>query len=242
MFQKFLKNSRKVEIFSRHCIFSSVSHHKKRLSGFSKEGCYQNLIDTLDPKKANITYFLDVAKGTDHFLPKGNVIEINEGTESGAFLRMLDYVAKMKFHPDTILYFVEDDYLHRPGWLDVLLEGFSIPEADYITLYDHKDKYFFPMYKELKSRLFVTPTCHWRETPSTTQTFATRFKTFIRDLPIHKKYSEGRDISQDHEKFLALGKQGAMLISSIPGFSTHAEPEFASPCINWESLLTKEHV
>ncbi len=196
----------------------------------------------MDPKKAKITFFLDVAKGTDHFLPKENVIEINEGTESGSFLRMLDYVASKKFHPDTILYFVEDDYLHRPGWLEVLLEGFSIPEADYITLYDHKDKYFAPMYKELKSRLFATNSCHWRETPSTTQTFATRFKTLVRDLPIHQKYSEGRDISQDHEKFLELGRQGATLISSIPGFSTHAEPEFASPCINWESFLTKEHV
>ena len=133
---------------------------------------------------------------------------------------MLDYVTNKKFHPDTILYFVEDDYLHLPGWLDVLLEGFSIPEADYVTLYDHKDKYFFPMYKELKSRLFATRSCHFRETPSTTQTFATRFKTLLRDLPIHQKYSEGRDISQDHEKFLELGRQGATLISSIPGWST----------------------
>ena len=67
---------------------------------------------------------------------------------------MLDYVTNKKFHPDTILYFVEDDYLHLPGWLDVLLEGFSIPEADYVTLYDHKDKYFFPNVQRVKVASF----------------------------------------------------------------------------------------
>ena len=33
-------------------------------------------------------------------------------------------------------YFLEDDYLHRPGWCDVLLEGFTVNNASYVTLYD----------------------------------------------------------------------------------------------------------
>lgn len=242
--RRLFSRNRKIEVFSRHCFFSAASNHKERIPGFSKRKCYQNLIETMDEKKANITFFLDTAKQGEResFLPKEKTIEINEGTEAGSFLRMIEYVISQKFHPDTICYFVEDDYIHKAFWVDVLLEGFSVEEANYVTLYDHRDKYFSPMYKELKSSLFVTPSCHWRQTPSTTQTFATRFKTLKKDLEVHQKYSLGRQISQDHEKFLELGKRGSVILSSIPGFSTHAEPEFASPGTDWVSMLTKEFV
>ena len=139
------------------------------------------------------------------------------------------------FHPDTILYFVEDDYLHRTGWLDVLFEGMQV--ADYATLYDHNDKY--RLYPNLQSRVFATQTCHWRTTPSTTNTFALRTKTLLRDLAIHRQFSQDRAVSADHEKFCKLQTRGTMLISSLPGWATHCEPEFASPCVDWESLLTR---
>lgn len=232
--------SGKVEVFSRHCLFSSISHKKKRINGFSKERCYQNLMETIDLRSANITHFLDTNGGDAPFLPPENTIKISEGTESGSFLRVLEHVTSLSLHPETIIYFVEDDYIHRPGWLSVLKEGFEIPNIDYVTLYDHHDKYFFPIYAKLTSRLYATQSCHWRTTPSTTQTFAMRYKTLLRDQAIHRKYSENRKISADHEKFLHLGKKGAVLISAVPGWSTHAEPEFASPIIEWEKLIIQQ--
>jgi hypothetical protein len=66
-----------------------------------------------------------------------------------------------------------------------------------------------------------------------------RFKTLLRDQKIHRAFSEGRKISADHDKFCALKEAGACLISSIPGWATHAEPDFASPCYEWERLLQK---
>lgn len=228
----------KVEVISRHAFFSAISQHKKRIPGFAHEKCYRNLLETFDFGRANLTFFFDGAKGplSEHFLKnEKNVIQIQEGTEAGSFLRLLDHVSKLDLRPETVLYFVEDDYIHRPGWLDVLLEGMEI--ADYATLYDHKDKYF--LYPDLTSRIFASRTCHWRTTPSTTNTFCCRFKTLLEHLPIHRKFSMGRSISSDHEKFCQLQSQGAMLISPMPGWSTHAEPEFASPCIDWEEHLTK---
>ncbi len=230
----------KVEIFSRHCFFSSISQHKKRLPGFSREACYRNLLDTVDFKRARLTFLLDTAKGTDHFLREEKehpVIEINEGSEAGSFLRLLDRVEAMNPHPETVLYFVEDDYLHREGWLDVLLEGIQLPGVDYVTLYDHRDKYFLPMYKNLQSRVFASRSCHWRTVPSTTQTFAVRWKRLKQDLSIHRSFSKGREISADHEKFCKLTKRGATLISSMPGWATHMELEFASPCIDWDTII-----
>jgi hypothetical protein len=213
-----------IHVFVRYCNYSSVSFHKKRPCWFSKEACHRNLLETSD-ERVKFTYFLDTASVGDHFI-QGQAIEIKEGTEAGSFLRMLDFVEKLPLHPETIIYFLEDDYLHAKGWVDVLFEGFSL-DADYVTLYDHKDKYL--NYPTLRSQILLTPSTHWRTTPSTTNTYAMRFKTLQKHLPIHRRFSEGRKISADHEKFCCLGRKGSKLISPIPGWSTHADVDFESP-------------
>ncbi len=92
------------------------------------------------------------------------------------------------------------------------------------------------MYRKLSAQLFITPSCHWRTTPSTTNTFAVRFGTLLRDLRIHRRFSQNRQISDDHRKFCCLKRRGRILISALPGWATHAEPEYASPCIDWNML------
>ena len=62
-------------------------------------------------------------------------------------------------HDQTIVYFLEDDYLHRAGWADILLEAFTLDQADYVTLFDHQDKYTAPMYENLQSRIFRGHIC-----------------------------------------------------------------------------------
>ncbi|MBS0648171.1 MAG: hypothetical protein JSS10_02975 [Verrucomicrobia bacterium] len=241
----FWKKKPKIELFVRHCNFSEVSQHKNRIEGFSRQKCFENLVATLDPKRVKATFLLDTFHPTEnkHFLLQQtdfSVIEIHEGTETGSFLRLLDHVTSLNLDPETIVYFLEDDYLHREGWVDILLEGFSIPEASYVTLYDHRDKYFLPLYKDLTSKIFHTSSCHWRTTPSTTNTYAMKYRTLLQHLPVHRQFSLGRKISADHEKFLELGRQGATLISPIPGWSTHIELNLTSPCIDWELLFQKK--
>jgi hypothetical protein len=236
------KNQSCIEVFVRHCHYSAASAHKDRFATFSKEKCFQNLLSTVDKKRVNLTFLLDTffPSAQPHFITQQSeypVIEIKAGNEANSFLAMLDHVMAKKLKPETVVYFLEDDYIHKEGWVDVLLEGLSLPSIDYVTLFDHRDKYFFPSYADLQAKIFHTKTCHWRTTPSTTNTYAMRFKTLMRDLPIHRVFSEGRKISADHEKFCSLGEKGSVLISSIPGYSTHVEPEFASPCQNWEEVL-----
>ncbi len=224
----------KIEVFSRHCYASKISKHKERFPGFSQEKCFQNLLDTIDFSKANLTCLLDAPLRAAHYLDAYSpTIRFERGSEALSFLFLLEYIASLSLHPDTLLYIVEDDYLHRPNWTSILLEAFTIPGVDYATLYDHKDKYFDPMYQKLASKIFATESCHWRTTPSTTHTFATRAGVLLEDLKIHRRYSSKRIISADHQKFLALKRRGRTLVSSLPGFSTHAEPKFASPCSFW---------
>lgn len=237
----------KIEVFVRYCYYSTASGHKHRFNGFSHEKCFDNLIETLDTSLVNCTFLLDThyAKPEKHFVQKQEqfpVIEIDAGEEGKSFLALLDHVIDRKFSDETIVYFLEDDYLHRENWAETLLEAFSLPEADYVTLFDHRDKYEHEMYTDLRSHLFYTPACHWRSTPSTTNTYAMRMKTLREDIATHRKYSEGHNISLDHDKFLELGRQGKTLLSSVPGWSTHCEPAFASPCNNWASLFLQESI
>lgn len=233
----------KIEVFSRHCYHSTISQHKERFLEFSREKCFDNFLKTIDPQRANITYFLDAPQGKEHFIHsfsysgEKKIVQFEAGSEATSFLYLLEYITAQSFDPDTIIYIVEDDYLHRPGWVDLLFEGFSIPDADYVTLYDHRDKYFDVAYKKTFSKLFVSQKCHWRTTPSTTNTFAVRFRTLLEDQKIHRRYSQNRIITLDHKKFIALRRRGRTLISSIPGWSTHVEPKFASPCLDWNLFL-----
>ncbi len=231
----------KIELFIRHCHFSSVSSHKKRPRQFSREKCHENLLSTVD-SRVQITYLLDTHHPMEgeHFVKKQNkypVIDIKEGTETGSFLRLLEYVESLSLQPETIVYFLEDDYLHKEGWVDILLEGFTLAQASYLTLYDHRDKYF--LYPGLRSEIFHTASCHWRTTPSTTNTYAMRWKTLKENLSLHRSFSENRKITDDHAKFLKLAETGAKLFSPIPGWSTHAEPEYFSPCFDWEKILLR---
>lgn len=237
-----LFKKKKIEVFIRHCYYSQASVHKKRPPGFSHEKCHENLWETANLELVNFTFILDThfAQSKRHFLYEQKqfpLIEIDAGEEGKSFLFLLEYVLTQKFSDDTILYFLEDDYLHRQRWAEVLLEGFTLPEADYITLFDHRDKYFLEMYQELNAKLFTTKTCHWRTTPSTTNTYAMRMGTLKKDLSTHRKYSENHKISRDHEKFLDLAKQGRKLLSPIPGWSTHCETDYLSPCIDWSCAL-----
>jgi hypothetical protein len=56
-----------------------------------------------------------------------------------SFVYMMDKIIQ-NHKPDDFIYLLEDDYIHRPGSCKVLVEGLSI--GDYVTLYDHPDKYY----------------------------------------------------------------------------------------------------
>jgi hypothetical protein len=237
---------KKIEVFLRHCFYSKLQEQpsRSRPLWWDKEKVFENFKRTLDPELINYTIIYDEHHGKieDTFLrDEKNVVKINEGGEAKSFLKTLEYIESQNFDDDTIIYFLEDDYVHRDNWIQVLIEGFSIKvnEKDvvkYITLYDHGDKYS-GMYSSLMSRVLITENSHWRPVPSTTNTFATTFGNLKDDLDIHVKYSTNIEPSNDHIKFLELSQKGKYLISSIPGYSTHCHAEFLSPCIDWEKYL-----
>ena len=230
----------KIEVFLRHCYYSKLQElpSRERPSWWDKEKVFNNFKNTYNPKTTNYTIVYDEHYGKieNTFLKdEENIYLIDCGKESLSFIETCKYILSQNFDDDTIIYFLEDDYIHRPGWDKVLIDGFTLP-VQYVTLYDHGDKYQ-EMYKNFMTKVLHTELSHWMPVPSTTNTFGIKFKTLKEDYLIHEKYSIGYEPSFDHGKFIELHNRGRSLISSIPGYSTHSHKDFLSPCINWKNYL-----
>jgi glycosyltransferase involved in cell wall biosynthesis len=236
----------KINIFVRHCKFSSNSANKPRPDWFTREGCFHNLINTLD-KDCELTVSFDgQVSGSGHFIEneiykgKFNLFQKKGGKDAHSFLNMIEYVNSLNIPDDEVIYFTEDDYLHNVGWAELMREAFHNIDADYVTMYDHNDKYFYPMYHELLSKVVCTKNIHWKTIPNTTNTYACLAKTFRRDYATHVKYCDlDRGHCRDFDKFAQFEQEGKTLINPIPGYSTHCEPQYMSPVIDWETVFNK---
>ena len=231
-----------IQVFMRHCYYSpnSALPNRHRPEWFDKVKLFENFKKTINPELADYTIGYDKKFGPieDTFLKDEENVEIIEfGYEAGSFSRTVDIALEKGFSDDTIIYFLEDDYLHQEGWCEVLLEGFSLP-THYISLYDHLDKYIDQGYDNLVSKILVSDTCHWRTAPSTCNTYAARVDTLKADYQAHKHFSDASPdgVSMDHAKFVHLGNQGRRLITSIPGYATHVD-HLQSPTIDWEKYV-----
>ena len=118
----------KIRIFQRHCNFSTQSAHKPRPTWFNREKIFDLFISTLD-ERVDYTAFHDSGNGSieEHFLQNKNVnkVSVLGGNDAQSFLNVLNYVVEQKYDDNDIIYFLEDDYLHKAGWIDIMLEGFE---------------------------------------------------------------------------------------------------------------------
>jgi len=130
---------------------------------------------------------------------------------------------------EDVVYFCEDDYLHLGSASFILKEGVTI--SDYVTLYDHPDKYTRTYGGGEISRVMRTRSSHWRFTQSTCMTFGCKVKTLREDKLIWDKWTEG-DHPHDHKVFTELGEKGRRLAVSIPGAACHTDLTFSGAVNN----------
>ena len=206
---------------------------KPRPDGFCKRKCLENFLECFPTSTIHL-----VADGvTDETFAWlcGKVPSKVERTEfkSGekVFTHVLRRIMK-ELKPEDLVYLVEDDYIHLTGSEAVLKEGLEL--GDYVTLYDCPDKYIDHVLQsqfdgtqrviegggEIGRILQTTPSfTHWKETSSTTLTFATRAGNLTRDYITMFKWSfQSGDFNMFHD---LIHKNGRRLVSSIPGLATH---------------------
>jgi hypothetical protein len=154
----------------------------------------------------------------------------NLGSGDATFLYSLQKALSV-CKPNDKAYFVEDDYIHLPGSPEYIESGLDI--ADYVTLYDHPDKYkngYNPFIQHEGEVTLIRQTpdgMHWKYTNSTTETFAANISSLARDIdyfsePLtHAKSLHAQGKSPDFILWCNLLQSGAKLVSSIPGYASH---------------------
>jgi hypothetical protein len=169
-----------------------------------------------------------------------NIEKVSVGHGAGTFNLALDKA--LKWEDDEIVYFVENDYLHKLNSPTVLEEGFDLGTS-FLSLYDCPDKYLDPRaggnpYCEggaEDTRVYLTDSCHWKITNSTTMTFASKVSTLKKTEDILRKHTVGTH-PNDFPMFLELRENNELLITPIPGYSTHGETAWLSPLTNWNQI------
>ena len=171
---------------------------------------------------------------------QNNIEIVSVGHGAGTFNLALDKA--LDLDNDEIVYFIENDYLHKHDSTKILQDGFLLG-ASFVALYDHPDKYLDPSlggnpYCEgggEETRVYLTDSCHWKITNSTTMTFASKVSTLKRVESILRKHTSEKH-PNDFHMFLELREQQELLITPIPGYATHGETAWLSPLTDWSKI------
>lgn len=206
---------------------------KRRPPWFSFEKCFDSLVRSIEGKPyCQLRILHDGVNYRIH--PSIYVTRtFNGGSDLESYRFSWNYaMTELSLLFDDLVFFAENDYIFSPDWPEKVLELYdTFTGIDYVTLYDHPDKYNLYMYPTLQSQIMTTKTHHWRTTPSTTGSIICSKKILFEDYHIHLHEQSDKIRCEQ----LGLFK-GRTLFSPIPSLSTHCEEEYLAPLIDWQNL------
>jgi hypothetical protein len=224
---------------------SDAGYNKVKPDYINNENCLKNFCNVFSNHISDINIIADnCSESTLNMIKKYidpiNIEKVSVGHGAGTFNLALDKI--LKLNDNEIIYFVENDYLHKPESDKIIKEGFDLG-ASFVSLYDHPDKYISPNqggnpYCEggaEDTRVYLTNSCHWKITNSTTMTFASKVSTLKRVEHILRKWTNTTH-PNDFQMFLELRDQNELLVTPIPGYATHGETAWLSPLTNWNEI------
>jgi hypothetical protein len=226
----------KIHIFYLHYEITGTDN-KFRPSWFDYEKCFINLLNTIEGKNVDLHVVMDgkiennwIKKYQDRYISHETIER--RGHMTAVYMMEVIYSLKDSMDKKDLIYILENDYLHVDNWVDKILDIFQTFEGlNYVSLYDHGDKYWHPNYEDLVSKIFCSNTHHWRTIPSTCGSYVIDRKFFEEDYDILSTM-EG-----DHNKFLWLNEnRGRFILTPIPGLSTHCMDRLLSPTIDWKKI------
>ena len=225
---------------------SDVGYNKIKPTYISNEACLKNFCNVF------FNYIHDIQVIADNcsedtltmikkYIDPINIEKVSVGHGAGTFNLALDKA--LKLDDDEIVYFVENDYLHKQQSPEIIKEGLNLG-ASFLSLYDHPDKYLDPSkggnpYCEggaEDTRVYLTDSCHWKITNSTTMTFASTVSTLRRTENILRRHTNKRHYPDDFKMFLELREHSELLITPLPGYATHGETAWLSPLTDWSKI------
>ena len=224
---------------------SDAGYNKVKPDYINNENCLKNATEVF--KNASFLVIADnVSESTKNMIRKyieedSDVEYVSVGHGAGTFNLALDEA--LTLDDDEIVYFIENDYIHKPNSQKILEEGFELG-APFVSLYDNPDKYLDPSkggnpYCQggaEDTRVYLTDNCHWKITNSTTMTFAAKVSTLKKYEDTLRNFTKDTH-PNDFQMFLHLREQGGLLLTPLPGYATHGETAWLSPLTNWKDYV-----
>ena len=231
----------KVALYYRIC---DKGYPKEKPLYITKEHCLANAVSEFPLDKVEWHVLADNVSDNTYqmmlkYLPEELIKRISVGHGAGTF--RISYEDAMTQDDNTLIIFLEDDYLHIPGSLEYLKEAVMSNNTDYYTLYDHPDKYSNsnnPYITEAgeNSIVFWCGHRHWKITNSTTMTFAAFADVLKKDKKIFWRWTDNRH-PWDFIIFTDLIKtRNRTLSCPIPSCSTHGELASLALGIDWAQI------
>jgi len=227
---------------------SDAGYKKEKPEYINNENCLKNALQVFPWTQYDWSIIADnISEETNNmiqkYIPRNYINYVSVGHGAGTFNLALDEA--LGYDDNEVVYFIENDYLHLPQSPIIFKEGFDL-EASFVSLYDHPDKYMSP---EIggnpycqggaeDTRVYLTKSRHWKITNSTTMTFASKVSTLKRVEPILRKWTSEKH-PNDFSMFMELREQNELLITPIPGYSTHGETAWLSPLVEWHNIPRK---
>ena len=222
---------------------SDDGYNKVKPDYINNEACLANAVKVFDDCEWSIIAD-NISEETNNMIQKyksrDHILYVDKGNGAATFNIALDEALKMNDN-DTV-YFLENDYLHKPDSRVILEEGFELG-ASFVSLYDHPDKYLSPNeggnpYCEggaEETRVYKTDSVHWKITNSTTMTFAAQISSLRENEQVLRNHTSGSH-PNDFQMFLELRSLNKLLITPIPGYATHGETAWLSPLTDWSKI------
>jgi hypothetical protein len=224
---------------------SDAGYNKVKPDYIDNQKCLQNFCNVFYDHIYDIHIIADNCSEStmdmiNRYIDPANIEKVSVGHGAGTFNLALDKA--LKWDDDEIVYFVENDYLHKPNSPTILKEGFDLG-ASFVALYDHPDKYMDPRaggnpYCDggaEDTRVYLSKSTHWKVTNSTTMTLASKVSILKQTEDILRKHTFGTH-PNDFPMFIELRENNHLLITPIPGYATHGETSWLSPLINWSQI------
>lgn len=219
---------------------SDSGYNKVKPDYINNENCLANATKEFDDSIWSViadNVSVDTNNMIQKYVTRNCILYTEKGNGAATFNLALDEA--LTYDDDEIIYFIENDYLHKSGSQKIIQEAFELG-ASFVSLYDHPDKYMVPekggnpycVGGAEDTRVYLTDSCHWKITNSTTMTFAAKVSTLKRVEPTLRKWTSGVH-PDDFKMFLDLRSQNELLITPIPGFATHGETAWLSPLCKW---------
>lgn len=202
------------QIIGKYILYRITSrvNQKPRTDHFSKLDFLENLLNTFQDYK-----IICIADNCDqeiiNFLKTKQFYKLKITNLGNA--RSFNHLIQKELlliDDSDIVYFAEDDYRYTPNASKVLEEGIKL--FDYVTLYDHPDKYgiypfainpLVPIGKlSERTQIYKGSSYIWRTTNSTTMSFGCYAKIIKQDWYIWNFFSKVSKVPRDFYIWLVL--------------------------------------